>query len=213
MALEQFARTVYSSSVNGLFVPRNRYNFTLVLEDYRGGSIVFYKVLSASVPGYTFDTTVLNQYNKKRVIQTRINYDPVNVVFYDTHDNLWFEIMRQYINHTYDNNVSFNIRNLLETNSTIVENFVTDFGFTPSKDKYYFKKLVLFQGGIVRNNQGGEFLTDDTQRVHYLINPVITQIQGDTMDYTDSQPIQYTVTFQPESVHAGYVEPENDESV
>jgi hypothetical protein len=40
-------------------------------------------VKTAKLPGYTFDTAQLNQYNRKRIIQTKIKYDPVSITFHD----------------------------------------------------------------------------------------------------------------------------------
>jgi hypothetical protein len=40
-------------------------------------------VKSVDLPRFRVDTETLNQYNRKRIVQTRINYDPVNLVFHD----------------------------------------------------------------------------------------------------------------------------------
>lgn len=40
-------------------------------------------VKSVDLPRFRVDTETLNQYNRKRIVQTRINYDPVNIVFHD----------------------------------------------------------------------------------------------------------------------------------
>jgi hypothetical protein len=40
-------------------------------------------VKTAKLPSFTFDTVNLNQYNRKRIIQTKIKYDPVNITFHD----------------------------------------------------------------------------------------------------------------------------------
>jgi hypothetical protein len=40
-------------------------------------------VKNVDLPKYSIDTETLNQYNRKRVVQTRINYNPVNLTFHD----------------------------------------------------------------------------------------------------------------------------------
>jgi hypothetical protein len=40
-----------------------------------------YLVKTVDLPKYTIATETLNQYNRKRVVQTKINYDPVTITF------------------------------------------------------------------------------------------------------------------------------------
>jgi hypothetical protein len=45
-------------------------------------------VKTVQLPKYTFDLHTLNQYNRKRVIQTKIKYDPINITLHDDNANL-----------------------------------------------------------------------------------------------------------------------------
>ena len=40
-------------------------------------------VKTAKLPNYTFDTHTMNQYNRKRIVQTKIKYEPIDIVFHD----------------------------------------------------------------------------------------------------------------------------------
>jgi hypothetical protein len=40
-------------------------------------------VKTAGLPKFTFDTVALNQYNRKRIIQSKIKYDPISITFHD----------------------------------------------------------------------------------------------------------------------------------
>ena len=57
-------------------------------------------VKTAQLPGYTIDVGTMNQYNRKRVIQTKINYDPVTLTFHDDGGdnvrNLWYNYFAYY---------------------------------------------------------------------------------------------------------------------
>ena len=53
------------------------------LEELKG---VTYKVISFDAPKFSIDTEVLNQYNKRRIVPTKINFDPCNVTWHDTKD-------------------------------------------------------------------------------------------------------------------------------
>jgi len=59
-------------------------------------------VKSVDLPKYTIDAVELNQYNRKRLIQTKIKYDPIKVVFHDDNANqirqLWFNYFNYYYN-------------------------------------------------------------------------------------------------------------------
>jgi hypothetical protein len=189
MAITNFAQEAFRSSGDQLLVPRQKFNFTLVLDIFDRASITFTRVSTATAPSYSFDTQIMNQYNKKRVVQTRMNYDPITVAFYDTIDNEWHNIMRNYISHYYNGGAGIENRTVLEGSSTVDPFFETDLGFTPNANRYFFPRIRIIQNGYRYQS-----------RETILINPHITSMQGDTLDYSDSQPVMYTTTFQPESI-------------
>jgi hypothetical protein len=45
-------------------------------------------VKSIDLPKFTMDLATMNQYNRKRIVQTKIKYDPVNITFHDDNSNL-----------------------------------------------------------------------------------------------------------------------------
>jgi hypothetical protein len=57
-------------------------------------------VKSIQLPNYSLDTETLNQYNRKRVIQKKINYMPVSMTFHDDGGdlsrNLWYNYYSYY---------------------------------------------------------------------------------------------------------------------
>lgn len=189
MAIRNFSSESFGAGGGGELVPRQKFNFTLVLSQADGVSLMFTRVSSVTAPGYSFDTQIMNQYNNKRVVQTRLNYDPITVTFYDTFDNQFHDIMRRYIKHYYNGTNGLEARTKLEGTSTVDPTFITDMGFTPNAARYFFPRISIVQNGLA-----------DQHRETVLINPMIINIQGDTLDYSDSQPVMYTVTLQPESI-------------
>lgn len=189
MAITNFAQNTFRSDGDQIQVPRQKFNFTLILDRAETGSTVFTKVSSVTAPSYSADTTIMNQYNKKRVVQTRLNYDPITVSFYDTFDNEWHDTMKSYLSHYYNNGAGIATRTALEGSSVVTPVFETDLGFTPNAIRYFFPRIRIIQNGY-RNEY----------RETTLINPIITNMQGDTLDYSDSNPTMYTITFQPESI-------------
>jgi len=61
---------------------------------------ISYVVKTVDLPKFTVENETLNQYNRKRVIQTRINYDPINIVFHDDGGdvvrNMWYNYFSYY---------------------------------------------------------------------------------------------------------------------
>lgn len=59
-------------------------------------------VKSVQLPSYTFDTHTMNQYNRKRIIQTKVKYDPIEISFHDDNlnvvRNMWFNYFSYYYN-------------------------------------------------------------------------------------------------------------------
>jgi hypothetical protein len=57
-------------------IPRQKFNFTLSITLSDSGSpIEFTRIQDLTLPGYSFDTQIVNQYNQKRVVQTKLNYN------------------------------------------------------------------------------------------------------------------------------------------
>ncbi len=59
-------------------------------------------VKSIDLPRFTFDLQELNQYNRKRYVQTKIKYEPVRISFHDDNANqirqLWYNYYSYYYN-------------------------------------------------------------------------------------------------------------------
>ena len=57
-------------------------------------------VKSVKLPTYSFSTHEMNQYNRKRIVQTKIKYDPIDITFHDDNDNfinaLWYRYYTYY---------------------------------------------------------------------------------------------------------------------
>ena len=66
-----------------IFQPDQVYNLSLAVK-------------TIDLPKYTINTETLNQYNRKRVVQTKINYDPVTVRFHDDGGDNIREMWYQY---------------------------------------------------------------------------------------------------------------------
>jgi hypothetical protein len=160
-------------------------------------------------PKIRFNTETLNQYNKKRVIQTQVKYESVRMQFYDTADD---KVILNFINYFRWYYGDARARDTSPWSQDSVEssfeplNVGQDInvwpGFnpptTPSPQSESFSKLVgqnRFFTYIDVITFGGNTLTG-----YRLVNPIITSFDPDEMDAASSEPATVSMTFDYEAV-------------
>lgn len=160
-------------------------------------------VKTIDLPKYSINTATLNQYNRKRLVQTKIQYQPVNIVFHDDNGNLindmWYNYYtyyfkdankpvasssgRQNTNNTNSGAANYNRRNLYDPDITGDE----DWGYigessaqsgTVSQASQGISKIPFFKSIQIFGMNQHNFIQ------YTLINPVITAFNHDTYDYS-----------------------------
>lgn len=126
----------------------------------RDSSRVSVLTKSIQLPNYTFDIETMNQYNRKRNIQTKINYEPVQVDFHDDSSDivrsLWFAYYNYFYKdpaQAYGGNQSTQSTNLLS--GTGIGDFVN--GILPINTDDIFGGI---QGPASRGNQADQNARD-----------------------------------------------------
>jgi hypothetical protein len=202
-------------------------------------------VKTVQLPTYTINVETMNQYNRKRLIQTKIDYNPVQIVFNDDQSdlirNMWYNYYRYYYKdstYNYDNSASINgsIGNLQTLQngfgynaSDIYENSrqVNDWGYIGEG----YQDALSLPGSTVNPGNKPPFFRDIkiyglSQKKfasYVLINPMITNWDHDTYDYsqgggtmTNTMTVRYeTVKYfngyvggnQPSSTVVGFADP------
>tara|TARA_B100001287_G_scaffold276529_1_gene287735 strand:+ start:4696 stop:5385 length:690 start_codon:yes stop_codon:yes gene_type:complete len=197
IATDVYGVNTGSNAIQPLF-PRTKFQF-MCLWELGGGdtasvsTIPMTRIASVTMPGHSSRVSAQNQYNKKRLIQTGIDYSPVTMRVYDDRDAQVERFLKQASAYYYaglmgnaeakfaDDIVSENFSGTSGTSGT---------GFTLRNNRYYFKNL-----SIVRLN------TASDANVIVLRNPIISNVDGDTLDYSDGGPVQYTLQIQYEGYH------------
>jgi hypothetical protein len=68
-------------------------------------------VKTIKLPSFTFDAPTKNQYNRKRIVYTKVKYDPVDITFHDDNGNmingLWYNYFTYYFRDASKPNVVF----------------------------------------------------------------------------------------------------------
>lgn len=174
-------------------------------------------VKSVDLPKYTVQAEALNQYNRKRVIQTRVDYQPVQMTFHDDGgDNarrLWYYYFSYYYKDPTQKYLDPNTTNGSNGPSA---NRTTGFGYN-ARDIYNDSLPVKDWGYIGETWADGycgptgkpPFFRDiriygmDQRKFaeYILINPVIQSWNHDTYDYSQGNGImQHTMTVLYETV-------------
>jgi hypothetical protein len=164
---------------------------------------------SADLPRYNPQTTTINQYNRKKVVQTSIQYQPINIEFHDDNAGLttllWECYYRYYFadgNYTarqVDGSPAISVseyekpRNGLNTMYSGEEFNNNKFGLDrPNKPADFFTSVQIFQLHP-RNAQ-------PTYTSFTIINPKIDQFQHDRVDQTVSEFALNSMTLSYETV-------------
>ena len=219
--------------------PRNKFlfyvyfnlntNIPAVANLISGGksSTIGLTVKSAQLPGYTIDVATMNQYNRKRLVQTKINYNPAQIVFNDDHSDLVRNMWYQYYQYYYSDPV-YKYGNTPNQSGTLGDISTALSGFSyGSNDTYAASRPVQKWGlnGQGYNNptlqslssslltgpaSGQEPFFNDitiygmsqkTYAQYTMINPLITEWAHDTYDYSQGNGLMtHTMSIRYENV-------------
>lgn len=175
-------------------VPFSKFQWTVAFIRNDGSDLptdISYIAKSVDLPGWEIQQQILNQYNKKRVVNTGISLKPINIVFYDTVDGKFREFVQQYMN-SFSSNFKFSGQDAIENRDQLRDSdgFDSNFGMTAiqSTDDNFFKKIYINQ------EFGREVWRTELQ------NPKITSISHDQLDYSQSGFVTWTITIQPEAI-------------
>jgi hypothetical protein len=178
-------------------------------------------VKTVDLPSYQISNETLNQYNRKRIIQTKINYQPISITLHDDQSDLIRNLWYTYYNYYYKdsqypyNNITAQSGSLgrsqtlqngfgYNTSDTYQARQTTDFG-------YIGEGYVDTSPGTSTGDVNGKprFFNDITiyglaQKKfasYILINPIITDWKSDQYDYSQGAgTMSHTLTIAYETV-------------
>ena len=157
-------------------------------------------VKTAQLPAFNIQTDVKHQYNRKRVVQKRIDYQPVNITFHDDNFGVTTAMWEAYYRYYYrdGNYAAVGPAGGIEPLNKQFDQYNrgTQFG------------ALQYRYGL-DNDSFDPFFTSITisqlSRKNYtsftLVNPMISAWQHDTMDYSASDLVQSQMTIDYETVH------------
>lgn len=169
-------------------------------------------VKSIDLPKYSITLQEMNQYNRKRYVQTKINYDPIRISFHDDNNNqirqLWFNYFSYYYNDPNqpvapdsrpgDAATKLNPRNIYQDNVSSNQNWgyigeIPQYsldGMTYEKTKAPFFKSIRIYGFNQHN-----------WALYEVINPMIESFNHDNYNYYETRGImEHQMTIRYENV-------------
>ena len=174
-------------------------------------------VKTAQLPQYKVSVDTLNQYNRKRIVQKRIEYEPVTIEFHDDGGDLIRTMWYNYFSYYYKD-PSQKYGSVPNSNGTLGESKVNSNGFSYNNRDIYQNNRYVNDWGYVgesysdgTNSASGKppffrdiriYGFDQHKFVEYvLINPLITAWNHDTYDYSTGDGVmKNTMTIQYETV-------------
>lgn len=183
-------------------------------------------VKEVKLPSYTFQTHTMNQYNRKRIIQSKIKYDSVDIKFHDDNKSTMTKLWEAYYTYYYNDGTrsgamfegdrgsspnaydSYNQSNLYNASIAGDENWGFAGGQT-NQDSKTPRKIPFFKNITVFGFNQHSFVA------YTLVNPVITNFSHDTYSYdTGNGIMENSMTIDYETVVYNYgnidgQEPEN----
>ena len=175
-------------------------------------------VKTIQLPQFKIGTETLNQYNRKRVIQKRIDYEAVPIVFHDDGGDLIRTMWYNYYSYYYkDPTQPYRGQSASNGANGVNANRTAGFGYN-TRDIYANDRFVNDWGYIgesytdsTNGKQGGKpaffkdisiYGFDQHKFVEYvLINPIISDWKHDTYDYSQGNGVmENSMTIQYETV-------------
>lgn len=188
-------------------------------------------VKNIDLPKFNFSLAEMNQYNRKRWVQTKINYDPVKITFHDDNANqirhMWHAYYSYYYNDTNQplsrGTSSINTPASVDIDSALlnVKNTYSE-NISSEKDYGYYGEYDNAGTGVL-NGKAPFFKTiriygfnQHNFAEYVLINPIIETFSHDQYDYYTSNGImehQMTVRFENVKYYEGNFNGLNPETV
>lgn len=149
-------------------------------------------VKSADLPKFTITSDTANQYNRKKVVQTKIDYQPISIKFHDDNLGVTRQLWENYYRYYYADGTSSTVFGSYNRNAMLNSNFIRmPYGLDNDSHVPFFSNITIFQ-------MARKFWNSYT-----LVNPIITAWNHDSLDYSNSSPAEQTMTLAYEAVYYG----------
>lgn len=236
--LKDYSHASKTFLTNGYeFAPRSKYLFHVFFTintayvpllastfDNQDTATIGLMVKNVQLPSYQMSVETMNQYNRKRLVQTKIDYQPVQFEFHDDGGDLIRHMWYSYYSYYYKD-PSQKYDNLAPNNGNLGPVAATPNAFNYNARDIYDNSRPINDWGYIGEsfNDGKDFrsvgptgklpffrdiriygLNQHKWASYVLINPMITEWQHDTYDYAQGNGIMsHRMTLRYETVKYG----------
>lgn len=159
----------------------------------RGGKDVGLLVKRVDLPRFTMSTETLNQYNRKNVVQTKINYTPVSLDFHDDNSDITMNLWKNYYQYYFMDSVYGS-----SANGQVK---VQEYSDTKYLDKAYAYGMDNIQSIPFFDSIDIYSMHKHKYTQYTLVNPIVTEWAHDTLNQEDAtRPMSNKMTVAYESV-------------
>lgn len=144
--------------------------FTTTGGEYGYDTTPVFLAKTCELPRWTADTQVVNAYNHKTLVQTKLTFEPITMTFYDQANDAGDTMIWAWVQEQFD-----------------------------STDGSKAAKFKPFEVEIKMKNLSAPGAAD---KVYKLKNAYIVDAQHDTLDYSTSDPVMWSLTIRYEDLEA-----------
>ena len=179
-----------SGDTEQTLLPRHKFQFSVQLSHLTesGGftTLDLNRIVSIDMPSYDVQSTTINQFNKKRIVQQNITYSPISLIAYDTRDAQIEKFLKSYSKYYYGGvmDTAGGMLTMDDISSVGFFDGNTGTGYKLQDQKYFISKIT-----ITRESGGSD------TNVITVWNPIITNIGADTLNYSESGLVEYRIDF------------------
>lgn len=166
----------------------------------RHGNEINMLVKSCDLPNFSITTETLNQYNRKKNVQTTHKYNPISVVFHDDNMGVINQLWHNYYNYYYADPSSAKDPGAYDRTATKNFSYTSNaYGLDNGATTPFFNYIKLYQ--MARH----EYVC------YTLYNPLITQWNHNKVDYSQNALHDNTMSLAYEAVSYSVGNVENGE--
>jgi len=157
-------------------------------------------VKSAELPKFNIQTDTLNQYNRKRITQVKIDYQPVTIRFHDDNLGVVGQLWQNYYGYYYGDPTAAKIQGAYNQTAMRSSSFIrARYGLDNDSSIPFFNSITIYQ------------LAKKAWYSYQLINPRIVSWTHDSLDSSANAPSEQSMQLAYESVayDTGYTQQGN----
>ena len=159
-------------------------------------------VKSVDLPSFTIQTEMLNQYNRKKLVQIQHKPGDVSIKFHDDNMGLINQLWQNYYSYYYADSVTATIPGAFSRNATkAFSSIPASYGFDAGSTTPFFTYIKIYQ--MARH----EFVC------YHLWNPIVSSWNHNKLSYSEAGVNDFDMKIQCEAVSysVGAVETDNPE--